>query len=340
MKKQYVETSFSWHKSTKKYTLQRVLISFFYADNFVLEIIFYIKQNPAMSRLLKSLSIIAFLLSNHAFSQSIDTVIGSYTGANATGYLQPLADVLTSSFNTGSVHKVGIDKGFHFYFGIIATNNFIVGDNLKVFTAQTPDNFLPSQTASVSTILGPASITTVAGTNGTSYSFPAGAGASRITLAVPQLTIGSVFGTEISLRFFAYNFGGDFGKLTFKGAGIRHDIGQHFLKKSDLKLSAEVYYQELETGKYSTLKTFKVGVYAGKQGKIFNYFGYLGYQQGKLDINYQYSVDSKNYSYSFTNKNPIVFGVGGGVKLGVLNIHTQANFINPISVAVGVGLNF
>ena len=273
-------------------------------------------------------------------AQTVDAVIGNYTGANATGFLQPLADVLTSNFNTGSVHKTAVDSGFHAYFGIITTNTFIFSNNLKYFDGQTPDNFSPSQTASASTILGPSSITSVAGTNGTSYSFPAGLGLRNFALAVPQLTIGSVFGTEISVRYFAYNFGGSFGTLTFKGGGIRHDFGRYFLKKSKYKLTAEATYQELQTGIYSNLKVLKVGVYAGKQGKKFNYFAYLGFQQGKMSINYQHSEDSKNYSYQLSNKNPLLVGVGGGMKLGILRLHAQVNFISPIVAAVGVGINF
>ena len=281
-----------------------------------------------------------FVFSYTSKAQSVDAVIGNYTGANANGFLQPLADVLTSSFNTGSVYKTSIENGFHLHFGIIATNAFILGNNLKYFDGQTPDNFQPMQTASVSTILGPANITTVEGKNGTSYSFPAGLGLSSIRLAVPQITIGSLFGTEISIRYFAYNVGGDFGKLIFKGGGIRHDFGKYFLKKSKIKLTAELGYQELQTGKYSNLTALKIGVYAGKQFKILHYFGYLGFQQGKLDINYQNPEDGKSYNFQLTNKNPLLIGVGAGAKSGVLSLHTQINCISPIAIAAGIGLNF
>ncbi|MEZ4901505.1 MAG: hypothetical protein R2822_06970 [Spirosomataceae bacterium] len=53
-------------------------------------------------------------------AQKADEIISSYTGANATGYLQPLADVLTSTFNTGHIHKTSVDSGFHFYIGVSA----------------------------------------------------------------------------------------------------------------------------------------------------------------------------------------------------------------------------
>ncbi|MEI7587622.1 hypothetical protein [Runella sp.] len=38
-----------------------------------------------------------------ASAQKADAIISSYTGANASGYLQPLADVLTSTLGVGQV---------------------------------------------------------------------------------------------------------------------------------------------------------------------------------------------------------------------------------------------
>jgi len=167
-------------------------------------------------------------------AQKADAVISSYTGANASGYLQPLADVLTSTFNTGHIHKTSVDSGFHLYLGVTAFSTWILDDKTRYFTGNTDVPFSPEQSARVPTILGPREIVTVNGLNGTSYTFPAGLGIKAIALAVPQLTIGSIFGTEFNVRFFGYDFGDDFGKLQFLGGGVRHDIGRYFTKNSTL----------------------------------------------------------------------------------------------------------
>ncbi|MEZ4901504.1 MAG: DUF6588 family protein [Spirosomataceae bacterium] len=93
----------------------------------------------------------------------------------------------------------------------------ILDDKTRYFMGTTDGIFLPQQQARIPTILGPREIVTVNGLNGTSYTFPAGLGAQSITLAIPQITIGSIFGTEFNARFMAYDFGGDFGKLQFLG---------------------------------------------------------------------------------------------------------------------------
>ncbi len=288
----------------------------------------------------KILVIFAFLISHSAVCQKIDDIIGNYKGVNAEGFLQPLADVLTSTFNTGSAQKSSIDSGFHMYLGIVTTNSFIMTDNLRFFEGQTPPLFTPGQTATASTIIGPSQTTRVAGTNGTSYTFPAGLGLNRIMLAVPQLTIGNIAGTELSVRYFAYNVGEEFGKISIMGGSVRHDFGRYFLKDSKFTLTGEVGYQELKTGKYSTLKALKAGVFAGQQHKNFHYFAHVGYQQGKMNLNYQNPEENLDFSVSLTNKNPLLFGIGAGIKIAIFKIHAQANFISPVVAALGIGLNF
>ena len=290
---------------------------------------------------LRKLLLITLLLSVFQLHAQVDNLIGAYSGKNGEGFLQPLANVLTSSFNTGTVHKSAIDSGFHVYLGVIATQSFIFSDDLKYFKGTTPDFFQPMQEATASTILGPNQLTTVAGVKSTSYSFPAGLGLKWVRLATPQLTIGSFFGTEISVRYFAYNVNEDFGKITIMGGGVRHDIGRYFLpKKSKFKITVEGFYQELKTGRYSTSQMLKAGVYAGQQTKNFHYFAYAGYQQGKTHIVYKNTDENIDFNINLKATNPLIFGVGVGAKFGILKIHAQANFLSPTVVAVGVGLNF
>lgn len=289
----------------------------------------------------RKILLITLLLSVFQLHAQVDNFIGAYSGKNGEGFLQPLANVLTSSFNTGTVHKMAIDSGFHVYLGVIVTQSFFIGDDLKYFKGTTPDYFQPMQEATASTILGPNKIITVEGDKATSYSFPAGLGLKWVRLAAPQLTIGSFFGTEISVRYFAYNVNEDFGKITIMGGGVRHDIGRYFLpKKLKFKITVEGFYQELKTGRYSTSQMFKVGVYAGQQTKNFHYFAYAGYQQGKTNIVYKNADENIDFNVSLKATNPVVFGVGAGAKFGILKIHAQANFLSPTVVAVGIGLNF
>lgn len=276
----------------------------------------------------------------HGFAQKVDELVSSYTGVNANGYFQPLADVLTSTFHTGTAYKTSIDKGFHLYLGVITTTAYITDDKLRFFTGVTDKNFSPQTTAQASTILGPRQLVSVNGLNGTSYTFPAGLGLRNVPLIVPHLTIGNVKGTELDIRFIAIDAGGDFGTIQLAGAGLRHDIGQYFLKKSNLTVSAEYFYQQFKGGNYATLTMHKAGIYAGQQWKLFNYYGYVGYQNGGLNIHYDNPDDGSKVNIDITNKNPLLLGVGMGVKLWVLRINLNASFITPMVAGASLGLNF
>lgn len=273
-------------------------------------------------------------------AQKADEIISSYTGANATGYLQPLADVLTSTFNTGHIHKTSVDSGFHFYVGVSAFSTWILDDKTRYFMGTTEVPFSPEQAAHVPTILGPRKIVTVNGLNGTSYTFPAGLGIKAVALAIPQLTVGSIFGTEFNVRFFGYDFGGDFGKLQFLGGGVRHDIGRYFVKDSRLKISAEYCYQKLDVGSYSDLTMHKIGVYTGHQWKLFHYYAYLGYQKSAMNIDYAGSTDASPVHVPLSNKNPLLLAAGMGVKLWIFRLNVHGSFIRPVVAAASLGFSF
>lgn len=273
-------------------------------------------------------------------AQKIDEFIGSYAGPSASGYLQPLSDALTSSFNSGLIHKTSIDSGFHMYLGLSVYGTFILSDQLKYFTGTTERYFSPEQTARVSTILGPAETVTVQGDKGTSYTFPAGLGLQMFSLAAPQITLGNIFGTEFMGRFVAFDLGKDFGKVQLVGGGLRHDLTRYVMPKSRFKLSVEYFYQQLQAGRYAELTTHKGGLYIGQQGKIANYHVYAGYQKGTLDVHYNDSADATPINLTLNNKNPLLLGVGGGLKLWIFRLDVQTSLIRPIVVAGSFGINF
>jgi hypothetical protein len=304
------------------------------------ELILFLNQN-AMKRLQILLMIaLGYGTLINASAQKADEIISSYTGANSLGYLQPLADVLTSTFNTGHIHKTSIDSGFHLYLGVTLFNTTVFDDKSRYFTGVTEGIFAPIQQVRAPTILGPREAVTVNGLNGTSYTFPAGLGNVSLTLATPQITIGTLFGTEFNARFMAYDFGGDFGKLQFLGGGVRHDVGRYFSKNSHLKISAEYCYQKLNVGNYADLTTHKAGIYTGQQWKYFNYYGYVGYQNGAVNIDYKGSTDASPIHVPLTNQNPLLLAAGAGVRLWIFRLNIHGSFIRPVVLAASLGLSF
>ncbi|MDZ4708935.1 MAG: DUF6588 family protein [Saprospiraceae bacterium] len=284
---------------------------------------------------------VVFVLPALISKAQVDSYIGSYSGSNKNGYIQPIASVLTSAFNTGQVMHTRIDTNFRVYFHIIGTASFILSDKLKYFDATTPQGFLPVQIVSAPTLLGPRASKTVAGINGTAATFPAGFGVEYLTLAVPQLAL-AWSGTELVARFFAYDTKDDLGKINLWGGGLRHDIGRYFLSDTSWHLSVGGMYQKVKVGNYLDLGTFNGSVTFGQQNKRWHYFAIAGYQSGNLKGGYKHyngeTFDQVNFDLK--SDNPLFFGLGIGLSLGFLQLQLQATGYEPVIGSFALGFKF
>ncbi len=272
-------------------------------------------------------------------SAQVNTYIGAYSGVNKDGYLQPIANVLTSSFNTGIVQYSRIDSGFYFYFGIIGSASLVLSENLKFFDAVTPENFIPNAIVSAPTLLGPRNSVNYQGINGTVYTFPAGIGLKFLSLAVPQISIGNLAGTEFTGRFFAYDTKDDVGKINYLAIGARHDLSQYFFKNKNADLSISYTYQKASTGTYLDFHSHLAKAIMGRSGKRWNYFAFVGYQKSKIKGTYK-STDEKEeiVHYDLDNKNNLITGISGGISLGKLHMQGIASGLSPVVLSASLGL--
>jgi hypothetical protein len=282
-----------------------------------------------------------FIFFSFSIHAQINTFIGPYSGENKNGYLQPVASLLTASFNTGTVTASHIDSGFHVYFDIIGSASFVLADDLKYFEASAPAYFIPQSTTKASTLLGPGEVVNLQGVNGTVYTFPAGMDLKFLSLAVPQITIGSLLGTQFSARFLAYDFKDDVGKLEYLSLGIRHDLHRYLLKNKNVDISIGYWYQQNKLGTYADLKTQLAQITLGQHGKHWNYFAFAGYQSGKMHGQYQ-STDSESttVTYALQNKNHLLAGLSGGLSWGALHIQSSVSGLSPVITSLSIGLKF
>ncbi len=81
----------------------------------------------------------------------------------------------------------------------------------------------------------------------TYFALSQGGDINNLLVGVPQFTIGSLYGTEMTLRFVpALDYGEEFGKFSFWGVGITHNISQHFYDVEDRnnwQVAAQIAFQ-------------------------------------------------------------------------------------------------
>ena len=132
----------------------------------------------------------------------IEDALSAYTGVNAEGYMQPLVNAVGADLNDGFFYNAYIPQsGVRFSFELVAMS-VIFADEDKTFQAMTEGGFLPQSTFTAPTICGDTKATTVTGQGGTQFAAPGGFDLNSFALAVPQLRIGSLRGTEALVRFF------------------------------------------------------------------------------------------------------------------------------------------
>lgn len=286
--------------------------------------------------------LISFLLvAQYAHSQKVNDYLNAYLGQNKEGYLQPIADLVISGFNTGLQPSVRIDKRFSVRFNLTALGVMPTASQ-KTFTATTEGNFTPQQTAIVPTIVGKNETVSLPGTNGLSYVFPGGYELKQLLWAVPQVSVGGIYGTEVSLRLLPYDFGGDFGKLQILGIGIRHDVSQYFLKDSPLVLNVGYAYNKSDIGEYIAVQSHFGYVQAGVSSKRAGIFAWAGYQTGTFDAHYSYAENNslQQVTANLKTKQPFLGGIGAHVQLGFLSLGAGMGGPAPLTGYGTLGFRF
>lgn len=281
--------------------------------------------------------LIVFFISIPAIPQKLDDFITKYNETNGKGYIQPIADVFGASFNSGLFHSARLKKlGFQGYLGVVTTAAFIP-DKRKTFTATTEGDFTPVQSAKVATILGSTDPVKVNGDGGTTYVFPGGLNASLLPFALPQLSLGSVYGTDMTIRFYTYSVNKDVGRVNLFSWGLRHSISQ-YIPKLPLDLAVGFYSQQFKVGDYFKAKAWIANVQAGKRILIFTFYGGIGYENSKTKIHYTNNDNDTEITYDLTGANNIRFTAGVTFNLGPVKLNVDYNLASQSVLGVGLGV--
>ncbi|MBN2213795.1 MAG: hypothetical protein JW723_06075, partial [Bacteroidales bacterium] len=270
-------------------------------------------------------------------SQDIEELVSKYTEENGKGYMQPLADAFGATFNTGLFHSAKMKKlGFQAYLGVVTSAAFI-SDKRTTFDATTQGFTDPEMTAEAPTIFGPSESVDVEGPGGTVYVFPAGMNVKMIPFAIPQLSIGSVYGTDLTFRFITFNLGEDFGDLSVFGWGIRHSISQH-LDMLPVDIALGVYNQSFKVGDIASASAWLVSAQASKRVMIFTFYGGLGYENTKLDLEYTNAGEDVDIAFNLKGKNSIRLTAGVTFNFGPVKLNVDYNIASQSVLSVGLGV--
>jgi len=283
------------------------------------------------------------LLLSRVEAQGFEDLVSKYTSENGQKFMQPLGDVFGANLNSGWYHGAHISAiGLHVELGVKGMVA-LIGEKQKTFTAETDPGFYPPTEVEVPTVFGKREIVEVQGKNqstglpsGAVCAFPGGMNAKMIPIAVPQVTVGGILGTEVSIRWLAYNLNEDFGRLSMTGVGIRHSISQ-YIPLCPVDLAVGGFMQNFKMGDIVEAKTLAFGAQGSKSFSVLTLYGGIGYENSSLKIHYE-DDDGETVNFDLTGSNKVRMTVGAALRLAVLTLHADYNISNQNVLVVGIGL--
>lgn len=272
-------------------------------------------------------------------AQGLEDLVSRYQGENGRGFMQPLGDAFGASLNSGLFQSGYVKRnGFSIKVSLHVVVA-LISDDQKTFTATTEEPFAPAQSAEASTIFGSGLGSDVSGTGGTIYSFSPGLDVDRAPLAVTQVTIGAIMGTEVIIRFLQADLGDNFKELKLKGFGVRHSLSQ-YLTSFPLELSAMYFSQTFDVGDIVKADATFYGIQASSKPGPMVIYGGVGMQSSTMDLVYDFTGgETEEISFHLESENSVKFTAGLALHLSLLFIHGEYNFSDQNTISVGIGLS-
>lgn len=178
-------------------------------------------------------------------------------------------------------------------------------------------------------------------------------GLGKIPLAplpIPQIGLGSIFGTDIFIRYLPKMKIGDYGSVQLLGYGIRHDISQ-YIPFCPVDLAIQLGWQNFSVSDSTGSKVLKESAFAAnvevsKTFAILTLYGGLQVESSSMDVSYNLvpmatTIDPNPkpipISFSLKGKNNFRALVGVTFGLGPLTINGDYNIGAVNSVSAGIG---
>ncbi|MEA3474868.1 MAG: DUF6588 family protein [Candidatus Cloacimonadota bacterium] len=173
-----------------------------------------------------------------------------------------------------------------------------------------------------------------------------------LPLFAPQLSVGTVFGTQAVLRYVPAIEIENLGEFNYFGFGIQHNPKVWLPISIPVDISASFFTQSMEIGDVASANATAFGLNVSKTFgvKMLNltpYGGYM-YENSSMEFNYDYAIDTpagpstQEISFKLDGENESRITVGLSLRLGVLNLNVDYNMAkyNSVTAGVGFGLTF
>lgn len=183
-------------------------------------------------------------------------------------------------------------------------------------------------------------------------------GVDVIPTVAPQLTLGTVFGTQFTFRYVPTIEITDVGDFNYFGFGIQHNpkMFLNMLKVVPIDFAISYYTQSMTLGDNVDVAARAFGVNFSKRlgWRFLNITPYGGFMFESSEMNFSYDFvtddkgtpndksddDTKKISVDFEGENSFRFTLGMAIRLGIISVGADYNIAKIPSFAANIGVAF
>lgn len=169
----------------------------------------------------------------------------------------------------------------------------------------------------------------------------------------PQVTIGTIMGTEVSVRYLPEINNDKLGKITFSGFGIIHNPATWLSNPLPVDIGLGYFYQKLKVGTILESTATQYGIFVSKTiGTTIALIPYAGYtmETSKTTITYNFVYNTvvngtvvattSRINFDMDGENSSAFLVGAAIKLAIINLNVDYKMAKYNTLSAGVSFGF
>ena len=171
-----------------------------------------------------------------------------------------------------------------------------------------------------------------------------------IPTAAPQLTFGTIYGTNFSFRYVPkITLSDDFGDFSYFGMGAQHNpkLWIPYLDKLPFDYSFAYYYQKMQIGDLMKATAWSSGINISKEfgWRFLNITPYTSFlfEGSKFNVAYNYKIDDTNtvkFDFDIEGENKFRWVLGTGLRLGIVNLTADYSIAKTKALSASFNVTF
>jgi hypothetical protein len=305
------------------------------------------------------------VVSSFANAQDLGSTLGKVAAPYGQAYVAPAVNAFGMDLNSGLFHTANVGGtlpfGLSLYVGVQVGGTLVsssdksfslayqdtldegvLGKHLATYVVTNAPTIFGS-TEKGKVVITPSNNpaltdteTTVGGLVNTSFA----------PLPIPQVGLGSLFGTDVMVRFLPKIKLSSYGSVQLFGWGLRHSISQ-YIPLIPIDIALQLGFQNFSIKDTSGNNVFKLSTFAAnlevsKTFAILTVYGGLQVESSKVDVSYSFTPLGETQpvpiSFSLNGKNKFRALLGLDLGLGPLTINVDYSIGAISAVTAGLGV--